>query len=89
MLPEPMRQVGLLYNRWRHHRSLSPQLKYENGGEGNILQLPALVVSAATVHKTFEPTDLTRTCSVCTRSVFGGIGHRTQIFPFGVRCSNH
>ncbi|GFY17120.1 hypothetical protein TNCV_1088961 [Trichonephila clavipes] len=43
------------------------------GGEGNVLQPPAPVVSAATDHKTFGPTDLTSTCSegIC------GIGHRT------------
>ncbi|GFT71174.1 hypothetical protein TNCV_3001801 [Trichonephila clavipes] len=40
-------------------------------------------------HKTFGPTDLTSTCSLCTRRVFGGIGHRTQAFWSGVRCSNH
>ncbi|GFV99773.1 hypothetical protein TNCV_5081331 [Trichonephila clavipes] len=40
-------------------------------------------------HKTFGPIDLTRTYSVCTRRVFGGIGHRTQAFRSAVRCSNH
>ncbi|GFT39294.1 uncharacterized protein TNCV_2422131 [Trichonephila clavipes] len=40
-------------------------------------------------HKTFGPTDLTSTYSVCTRRVFGGIGHRTHVFRSGVRCSNH
>ncbi|GFW63822.1 hypothetical protein TNCV_3744271 [Trichonephila clavipes] len=40
-------------------------------------------------HKTFGPTDLTSTYSVCTRRVFGGIGHRTQAFRSAVRCSNH
>ncbi|GFX15249.1 hypothetical protein TNCV_2709541 [Trichonephila clavipes] len=39
-------------------------------------------------YKTFGPTDLTSTYSVCTRRVFGGIGHRTQAFRSGVRCSN-
>ncbi|GFS57453.1 hypothetical protein TNCV_1401421 [Trichonephila clavipes] len=33
----------------------------------------APVVSATTAHKTFGPTDLTSTYSVCTRRVFGGI----------------
>ncbi|GFV10513.1 hypothetical protein TNCV_3484301, partial [Trichonephila clavipes] len=37
----------------------------------------------------YGPTDLTSTSSVCTRRVFGGIGHRTQAFRSGVRCSNH
>ncbi|GFV32321.1 hypothetical protein TNCV_1676071 [Trichonephila clavipes] len=40
-------------------------------------------------HKTFGPTDLTSTYSMCTRRVFGGIGHRTQAFRSGIRCSNH
>ncbi|GFU61629.1 hypothetical protein TNCV_2864281 [Trichonephila clavipes] len=40
-------------------------------------------------HKTFGPTDLTSTNSVCTRRIFGDIGHRTQAFCSGVRCSNH
>ncbi|GFU87409.1 hypothetical protein TNCV_2716941 [Trichonephila clavipes] len=40
-------------------------------------------------HKTFGPTDLTSVYSVCTRRVFGGIGHRTQAFRSGIRCSNH
>ncbi|GFW94437.1 hypothetical protein TNCV_2701581 [Trichonephila clavipes] len=39
-------------------------------------------------HKTFGPSDLTNTYSVCTRRVFGGIGHRTQAFRSGDRCSN-
>ncbi|GFY27311.1 hypothetical protein TNCV_2069311 [Trichonephila clavipes] len=57
--------------------------------EENILQTPAPVVSAATVHTVFGPTDLTSTYSVCTRREFGGNGHRTQAFRYGVRCSNH
>ncbi|GFW60936.1 hypothetical protein TNCV_4871471 [Trichonephila clavipes] len=40
-------------------------------------------------HKTFEPTDLTNTYSMCTRMVFGGNRHRTQVYQSGVRCSNH
>ncbi|GFU59889.1 hypothetical protein TNCV_4726551 [Trichonephila clavipes] len=43
-------------------------------GEGNILQNPTPVISAATVLKVFGPTDLTSTYSVCTRRVFGGTG---------------
>ncbi|GFY15287.1 retrovirus-related Pol polyprotein from transposon TNT 1-94 [Trichonephila clavipes] len=35
-------------------------------------------------HKTLGPTDLTSTYSVCTRRVFGGIGHRTQALRSGV-----
>ncbi|GFV22065.1 uncharacterized protein TNCV_4527501 [Trichonephila clavipes] len=76
--PVPVRQVRLLYDRWRHHRSPPPQFRHRTGGEGNIHQPPALVVSAATAHKTFGPTDLTSTYAVCIRRVFGGIGHRTQ-----------
>ncbi|GFS74811.1 uncharacterized protein TNCV_1395131 [Trichonephila clavipes] len=74
MLPEPVRQVRLLYDRWRLHRFPPPQFRHETGREGNILQPPALVVSAATAHKTFGPTDLMSTYSVCTRRVFGGTG---------------
>ncbi|GFX37295.1 uncharacterized protein TNCV_76391 [Trichonephila clavipes] len=77
---QSLRQVGLLYDRWRHHLSPPPQFRHGTGGEGNILQPPEPVVSAATAHKTFGPTDLTNTYSVCTRRVFGGIGHRTQAF---------
>ncbi|GFU30771.1 uncharacterized protein TNCV_1444741 [Trichonephila clavipes] len=66
-----------------------PQFRHDTEGKGNILQPSAPLVSAATVQKTFRPTDLTSTYSVCTRRVFGGIGHRTQVFWYGVRCSNH
>ncbi|GFX44683.1 hypothetical protein TNCV_2807551 [Trichonephila clavipes] len=59
-----------------HFHNLGMELE----GEGNILQSPALVVSAATTHKTFGPTDFTSTYSVCTRKVFGGIRHRAQAF---------
>ncbi|GFV32790.1 uncharacterized protein TNCV_3312711 [Trichonephila clavipes] len=84
MLPEPVRQVGLLYDRWRHHRSPPSQFRHGTGGEGNILQPPALVVSATTAHKTFGSTDLMSTYSVRNRRVFGGNGHRTQAFRSGV-----
>ncbi|GFW96891.1 hypothetical protein TNCV_2160261 [Trichonephila clavipes] len=67
----------------------TPQFRHGTGGKGNILQSPALVVSAATADKTFGPTYLTSTYSVCTRKVFGGIGYRIQVFRSGVRCSNH
>ncbi|GFV32412.1 uncharacterized protein TNCV_1676981 [Trichonephila clavipes] len=82
------RHVGLLHNRWRCHLSPPPQFRHGTGWEENILQPPAPVVSAATTHKTFGPTDLTSMYSVCTRRVFGGIGHRTQALRSGVRCSN-
>ncbi|PRD25414.1 UNVERIFIED_CONTAM: hypothetical protein NCL1_41002 [Trichonephila clavipes] len=64
---EPVRQVGLLYDRWRHHLSPPPQFRHGLGGEGNIFQPSAPVVSAAIAHKTFGPSDLTSTYSVCTR----------------------
>ncbi|GFV19729.1 hypothetical protein TNCV_479551 [Trichonephila clavipes] len=57
MLPEPVRQVGLLYDRWRHHLFPPPQFRHETGGEGNIPQFPALVVSASTTPNTYGPTD--------------------------------
>ncbi|GFW24075.1 uncharacterized protein TNCV_4951191 [Trichonephila clavipes] len=62
--------------------------QHGTGGEGNILQTPAPVVSAATTHKTFGSTHLTSTFIQCTRRVFGSIGHRTQVFRCGVQCSN-
>ncbi|GFU61889.1 hypothetical protein TNCV_1644621 [Trichonephila clavipes] len=42
-------------------------IKAWTGGEGNILQHPAPVVSAAPANKSFGPPDLTSMCSVCTR----------------------
>ncbi|GFW12473.1 ubiquitin carboxyl-terminal hydrolase 24 [Trichonephila clavipes] len=50
--------------RWRHHLSPPPQFRHGTGGEGNILP-PAPMVSAATAHKTFRPTDLTIMFSMC------------------------
>ncbi|GFX67616.1 uncharacterized protein TNCV_3933581 [Trichonephila clavipes] len=65
MLSEPARWVGLHYDRWRHHRSPTPQFRHGTGRDGNILRAPALVVSTATAHRTFGPTDLTSKYSVC------------------------
>ncbi|GFV98335.1 uncharacterized protein TNCV_622941 [Trichonephila clavipes] len=76
---QSLRQVGLLYDRWRHHLSPASQFRQGTGGEGNILQPPALLVSAVTAHMTFGPTEMS-SYSVCTWKVFGGIGHRTQAF---------
>ncbi|GFX29599.1 hypothetical protein TNCV_4776711 [Trichonephila clavipes] len=53
------------------------------------IAIPASVISAVNGHKTFGPTDITRTYSVYTRKVFGGIGHRAQALLSGIRCSNH
>ncbi|GFV08623.1 uncharacterized protein TNCV_3868971 [Trichonephila clavipes] len=89
MSPGPVRQVGLLYDRWRRHLSPPPQFRHGTGRKGNIPQPPALVVLAATAHKTFGPTDLTSKYSMCTRRVFRGIEHRIQVFRSGVRCSNN
>ncbi|GFX10353.1 uncharacterized protein TNCV_1867481 [Trichonephila clavipes] len=80
-------QIALLYDRWQHH--LPPQFSHGTRGEENILQSPAPVVSAVTSHKTYGPTDLTVTYSVCTRRTLGSIRHRTQTFRSGARCSNH
>ncbi|GFT81423.1 uncharacterized protein TNCV_3672991 [Trichonephila clavipes] len=63
-MPEP--ETGLLQDRWRHPLSLPQHFKHGTGGEGNILQPLAPVVSM-TAHKTFVPTDLTSTYSVRTR----------------------
>ncbi|GFX81178.1 hypothetical protein TNCV_1911701 [Trichonephila clavipes] len=57
--------------------------RHATGREGNILPPSATMASAETSHKTFEPTDLTSTYSVCTRRVFGSTGHRTQAFRLG------
>ncbi|GFY29978.1 uncharacterized protein TNCV_4072911 [Trichonephila clavipes] len=84
-----LRHVGLLHNRWRHHPCPPPQFRHGTGGVENILQPSVLEVCAATSHKTFGPTVLTSTYSVCTRRVIGSIGHRTHAFQSGVRCSNH
>ncbi|GFU34133.1 uncharacterized protein TNCV_3199321 [Trichonephila clavipes] len=89
MLPEPMRHFSLLYDRWLLHLFPPPKFRCGTRGQGNILQPPVLMVKAATTHKTFEPTDLTSTYSVCTRMVFGSIGHRNQSFRSGIRCCNH
>ncbi|GFS69302.1 hypothetical protein TNCV_4011171 [Trichonephila clavipes] len=48
-----------------------PQFRHETGGEGNSPLPAALVVSAATTHKTFRPTDLKSYVLLCTRRVFG------------------
>ncbi|GFV82021.1 hypothetical protein TNCV_3152191 [Trichonephila clavipes] len=61
------------------------QFRHGTEGERNILQFPALGISA---HNTFRPTDLMCTYSVCTWRVFGDVGHRTQAFRSEVRCSN-
>ncbi|GFU91830.1 uncharacterized protein TNCV_3192171 [Trichonephila clavipes] len=63
---------------WRHHLSPLPQFRRGIGGEGNILKPLAPMVSSVTTHVTFGPTNLTRANSVCTRRIFGGIGHRTR-----------
>ncbi|GFT24362.1 hypothetical protein TNCV_3252161 [Trichonephila clavipes] len=65
--------------------STSPILPWDWRG-GKYSPVPCTRDSA---NKTFGPTDLTSTYSVCTRRVFGGNGHRTQAFRFGVRGSNH
>ncbi|GFX90910.1 uncharacterized protein TNCV_3167411 [Trichonephila clavipes] len=69
MLPEPISQIGQLYDRWRHHRFPPPQFRHGTGGEGNVIQLPSLVVSAATAHKTFGPTCLTSTLRVYSEGI--------------------
>ncbi|GFY23619.1 hypothetical protein TNCV_1039181 [Trichonephila clavipes] len=63
--------------------SPSPQFRYGTGEEGHILQPPASVVSTVTAHKTFVPTDLTSTYSVCI------CWHRTYAFRSRVQCSKH
>ncbi|GFV61813.1 hypothetical protein TNCV_4447281 [Trichonephila clavipes] len=62
---QSLRTVALLRDRWSHHLSPLLQFRQRTGWEGNILQPPALLVSAATTHKTFGLTDLTSTYSMC------------------------
>ncbi|GFW93894.1 hypothetical protein TNCV_4221741 [Trichonephila clavipes] len=64
----------------------TPPPQFCHGIGGKYSPVPCTRDSA---HKTFGPTDLTSTYSMCTRRVFGGIGHRTHAFRSGVRCSNH
>ncbi|GFW80188.1 hypothetical protein TNCV_460961 [Trichonephila clavipes] len=87
MLPEPVRQVRLLYDRWGHHRSLRPQFRYGIGGEENILQPLYSWFPLQPPTRILDPSDLTSTYSVCTRRVFGAIGYRTQALWLGVQCS--
>ncbi|GFT79419.1 hypothetical protein TNCV_604311 [Trichonephila clavipes] len=54
------------------------------GGKENILQSPAPVVSAVASLKTFGPTVLMSTYSVCPPEVFVGIGHRAQAIRSGI-----
>ncbi|GFS73736.1 uncharacterized protein TNCV_1457881 [Trichonephila clavipes] len=72
MCCQSLRQTGLPYDRWRHHLSPPPQFRYGTEGEGNILQPPTPMVSAATTHKTVGPTDSMSTYSVCIQRAFGG-----------------
>ncbi|GFY16558.1 hypothetical protein TNCV_735851 [Trichonephila clavipes] len=86
---QSLRQVRLLHDRWRHQLSPLSQFRHRLEGKDIILRQRAPKVSAETAHKTFEPTDLTNTYSLCTKKVFSGVGHRTQALRSGVRCSNH
>ncbi|GFW71221.1 hypothetical protein TNCV_536391 [Trichonephila clavipes] len=91
---QSLRQGGLLHNRWRHHLSPTPQFRQGLERRENILQHPALVVSAATPHKTSEPTFFTSTYSVAS-----DIEHRlsgvesdvltTRISTAFPRCGSH
>ncbi|GFX35462.1 hypothetical protein TNCV_102691 [Trichonephila clavipes] len=81
IMVKSLRLVGLLYNRWRHHLH---NLGMSRRGRK---YSPAPVVSPATIHKTFEPTELTSTY-VCTRSVLGGIGNRIQDIQSGGRAQS-
>ncbi|GFV52978.1 hypothetical protein TNCV_2876441 [Trichonephila clavipes] len=71
---QSLRQIGLLYDTWRHHLSPPPQFRHELKERGKYS--PAPVVSAATAYKTFKLTDLRSTHSVCTRRIFSGIEPR-------------
>ncbi|GFT52426.1 uncharacterized protein TNCV_502521 [Trichonephila clavipes] len=79
---QSLRQVRLLHNKWRHHLPPPPQFRHGTGGERNILQPPVPMDSAATAHKTFRPTDLASTYSVCTQRVFGGMKPRPSSLEY-------
>ncbi|GFU42445.1 hypothetical protein TNCV_4555761 [Trichonephila clavipes] len=64
-----------------HHHNLDVELKRS--------EIFSSLLHSRFSPQDFGPSDLTSMYSVCTRRVFGGIGHRTQAFRSGVRCSNH
>ncbi|GFU96862.1 hypothetical protein TNCV_4042971 [Trichonephila clavipes] len=39
MFSEPVRQFGLLYERWRHHRSPSPQFSRQNAHDHDSVEM--------------------------------------------------
>ncbi|GFX44182.1 hypothetical protein TNCV_4119781 [Trichonephila clavipes] len=82
---ESLIQVGLLHDRWCDTTNFHLHNLGLDWGGGK--HSPAPSVFAATTHKTLRPTDLTSTCSVCTRKIFGCIGHRTHALQSGVRFS--
>ncbi|GFU75058.1 hypothetical protein TNCV_3753091 [Trichonephila clavipes] len=86
----PYQREGMKFARarWRHHLSPPPQFMHRTGW-GNTLHPSAPVVSAVTAHKTFGPTDLSSSFSVCTRRIFGSIEHRTQVLRSRVQYSHH
>ncbi|GFX95320.1 hypothetical protein TNCV_849101 [Trichonephila clavipes] len=69
MSPEPVRLVGLLYDRWRHHLPPHPQFRHETGREVNILRSPAPAVSAGDHPQEFQTHFFYRARTPC---VFGG-----------------
>ncbi|GFX08382.1 uncharacterized protein TNCV_3268711 [Trichonephila clavipes] len=80
-----LRQFVLLYDRGRHHISPTPEFRHGTGGEGNILQPLAPVVPDATTHKTFGPTDLTRTYSggIWWHWESGMVSRSPMLYPLG------
>ncbi|GFW09256.1 hypothetical protein TNCV_2102101 [Trichonephila clavipes] len=76
-------EIPRMDDRGRNILSPPPQFRHSTEREENIL------CTRDSDLKTFGPTDLTSTYSVCTCRIFGGIGHRAQAFRSGVRCPNH
>ncbi|GFV69134.1 hypothetical protein TNCV_4490821 [Trichonephila clavipes] len=75
---QSLKQFRLLHDGWQYHLFPPPQFRHGTGGQGNIIQHPAPVVSAATTRETFGPAYLTSTYFLCTRKAVGDNGHQTQ-----------
>ncbi|GFT08984.1 hypothetical protein TNCV_4104651 [Trichonephila clavipes] len=98
MLPETVRQVGLIYDMWRHPLSPPPPFRHGTGGEGT--PTPCTHGFSCNHPQDFQTPDLTSMHSVCTLRVFGEAidveheailtknqGHIFGFFLIAVACS--